>query len=74
VLRERSGITEYQVALDNAPRVGLMARSAIEAVQMAARMFPRARLAVAIDPGRSVSSFRIDRSGAVCLLDEDPED
>ena len=67
-------MTEYQVALDNAPRLRVMARSALEAVRMAARMFPRARLAVAIDPGRRVSSFEIDGAGEACLLDEEPED
>jgi hypothetical protein len=67
-------MTEYRVALNNAPRLRVMARSALEAVQMAARMFPKARLAVAIDPGRIVSSFKIDRAGAAFLLDEEPED
>ncbi len=67
-------MTEYRVALNNAPRLRVMARSALEAGQVAARMFPNARLAVAIDPGRIVSAFRIDRAGAACLLDQEPED
>ena len=67
-------MTEYRVALNNAPRLRVMARSALDAVQMAVRMFPKARLAVAIDPGSIVSSFRIDRTGAAWLLDEEPED
>ena len=65
---------EYRVALDNAPRLRVFAPSALEAVRLAARMFPKARLAVAIDPGSTVSSFKIDRAGAAFLLDEDPED
>jgi hypothetical protein len=67
-------MTEYQVALNNAPRLRVLARSALEAVQMAARLFPKARLAVAIDPSRGVSSFEIDRAGEACLLEEEPED
>jgi hypothetical protein len=74
VLRDRSGMTEYQVALNNAPRLRVMALSALEAVQMAASTFRKARLAVAIDPSGRVSSFKIDRAGAACLLDEEPED
>ena len=65
---------EYRVALDNAPRLRLFAPSALEAVRLAARMFPKARLAVAIDPGRIVASFKIDRAGAAYLLEEEPED
>ncbi|HEY8234373.1 MAG TPA: hypothetical protein VIJ10_17035 [Vicinamibacteria bacterium] len=65
---------EFQVALNNAPRLRVMALSAIDAVEMVALTFRKARLGVAIDPSGRVSSYTIDRAGTARLLEEEPED
>ncbi len=51
-----------------------MALSAIDAVEMVALTFRKARLGVAIDPSGRVSSYTIDRAGTARLLEEEPED